>query len=202
MAKGYFLTNEIKMLIAKIHDEHPDWGPTKTREELVRVLRETGLYKNFDKNWPSVSAVGAVLRPIKKKESELGPDSQDKPWSISTLDKCPIPPEALPKVLEEYRQHKAEGTDLTTREAKWIARLSALPATQCPRNLPYHIARTELLYELLDEAPNFDIFDKLLADLPGNSDDWQVPFWASASLAGILKNDPVREYKSKKGGIK
>jgi len=114
----------------------------------------------------------------------------DKPWSIARLDDYPIPPKELPKVIREYRRHMDEGTEFTIRQAKWVARLSD---TECPESLPDIIAKTEQLYEILGELPDFDVFDKLLAGLPGQSDNWQVPFAAMASLAGILKNDPTRK---------
>jgi hypothetical protein len=146
---------------------------------------------------PALSTLEKLISEYSHKSS-----TEDGPWSIDTLDKNPIPPEALPKVLEAYKQHK-DGEPLTIREAKWIARLSA---TQ-HGDLAYHIARSELLYELLGETPNFDIFDKLLAGLPGRSDHWHVPFTASFSLAGILKNDPTKNRQEKrrekrKGGTK
>ena len=93
--------------------------------------------------------------------------------------------------MEEYKRHKDEGISFTIREAKWVARLSV---TQCSKTLPYLIARTELLYELIGRKPDFEIFDRLLAGLPGQADNWQVPFMASASLAAVLKDDPIKEY--------
>ena len=166
MAKGYFLTNEVKMLIAGIHSEHPDWGPTKVREELVSRLEETGLYRNFDKNWPGVSAVGNVLRPMRKRERELGPNPLDQPWRILSLASYDIPPGALPYVMGMQAMRIEQGSQLTIREAKWIARLYRFVETMIPKHkeklgldslLWVHAiryARSERVYELLRETGN------------------------------------------------
>lgn len=51
---------------------------------------------------------------------------EDKPWSMATLDKHPIPPEAIPAVLACWKRRVQSGAILTIREAKWVSRLYAL----------------------------------------------------------------------------
>jgi hypothetical protein len=65
---------------------------------------------------------------------------------LSTLDDNPIPPEALPKVLEEYKRLYRRGFYLTTRQAKWLARLSS---TKCEEKAYVGIALVEQLGELI-----------------------------------------------------
>lgn len=56
-----------------------------------------------------------------------GEDPRDEPWSIFSLRKYPIPPEALPTVLNLWVwKREIWGYDLTIREAQWVARLSVL----------------------------------------------------------------------------
>ena len=123
MAKGTHLTPEVKSLIAQTHLEHPDYGPTLVREKLLKRMKETGLDRNFGSDWPSVSAVGKVLTDIRKEESELGPDPEDRPWSVSALADCDIPAEALPVVMDAWAKALVNDDPLTIRQVKWIAYL-------------------------------------------------------------------------------
>lgn len=123
MAKGTHLTPEVKSLIAQTHLEHPDYGPTLVREKLLKRMKETGLDRNFGSDWPSVSAVGKVLTDIRKEESELGPDPEDRPWSVSALADYGIPPEVLPIAMKAWAKALEDDNPLTIRQVKWIARL-------------------------------------------------------------------------------
>ena len=84
------------------------------------------------------------------------PNPEDLPWSLESLDKFPIPPEALPLILQawvyfrEYYQ-----IPLSIRHAKWIARLcfvvkdmKALSAAAITQ------ANVEIMTSILDEKPN------------------------------------------------
>ena len=50
-------------------------------------------------------------------------DSLDELWSLASLVKHPIPPEAMPVVMAFYKKRLAENDVLTIREALWAARL-------------------------------------------------------------------------------
>ena len=215
MPRRRTVTPQVEALIASVYEKHPKWKAPTVRNEVLSILRARD--RNCPEGWPSLSKVQKILATVRKNKEK--PNPQDEPWSINTLQDYPIPPEALPKVLESYKARLAEGTPLTVREAKWIARLSAIksskdllgvtPQAKGPPTLqvkleflPYQIAKTEQLYELLGQPPKLEIYDRLLAGLPGRSADWQVPFMASASLAGILKDDPTRKNKPKKRSTK
>jgi hypothetical protein len=137
--------------------------------------------------------LSTLEKMISSCSNETNPE--DEPWSIDSLGEFPIAPEALPKVLEEYKRHKDEGTELTIREAKWIARLSATEWAK--GDLPSIIARTELLYELIKRPPDLEGFDRFLAGLSPKKTDNLIPFVAAASLIGILKDDPIKQYFGK-----
>lgn len=146
-----------------------------------------GKLKDLVKPGERIPTLGTVEKKVQQYAKMVR--SEDEPWTISTLDKCPIPPEALPKVLAEYK--RTDGR-LTVREAKWVARLSA---TEGKTELAYFIARSEQLFDLLGHPRDFEGFDRQLADLPQKHDTWQVPFLATASYAGILKDDPLTKQK-------
>lgn len=83
-------------------------------------------------------------------------DPQDKPWSMATLDRPdipPIPPEALPAVLEVWKlriDSEEWNFSFSIREAKWAARLSALITdTKELSARAGQYARTEILYQLI-----------------------------------------------------
>lgn len=51
---------------------------------------------------------------------------RDEPWNLGTLENHPIPPEALPSILEVWRHCRNEFYPFTIREAKWVSHLYAL----------------------------------------------------------------------------
>jgi len=138
MAKGAYLTKQVKILIAEIHLSHPDWGATKLRECLLQELKSLGLNRNFGPDWPSVSAVQKELMGIRKNIDEKSTEltELDSPFSLGVLGKHPIPPEALPLIMRVWANRLEAGkpdkdgfsfkVDFTTREALWVARLSHL----------------------------------------------------------------------------
>ena len=129
MAKGPIITNEIKVLIAKVHREHPKWKAPEVQREVSYIVRKDN--PKLPSGWPHLSAVQKVLAIVRKPHL----DPQDKPWSMAALDDYPIPPEVIPTVLKcwKYRvtlrehEHPAFRTkEFTIRDAKWVARLSGV----------------------------------------------------------------------------
>ena len=181
------ITTEIEGFILWRALERPYGDRTTLAESLQKEI-----YRKFGKN-PSIET---LEKKISYYRNHIEDDPQEKPWSIATLDAFPIPPQALPIVLKEFRRRTDEGGDFTIRQAKWVARLSA---TDYVKALSYQIAKVEQIYSIIGRPPDFEIYDKLLVGLPGISRNWQVPFMATASLAGILKNDPTKRNKNKEG---
>jgi hypothetical protein len=107
--------------------ENPDMPPKLLADRLLEKIKWKGKVPEFD-----------VLKKkvLKYRNHEKSP--QEGPWSTATLGDYPIPPEALPKVLEIWKLtlHSEEISfennvmsweeRLTIREAKWAARLSAV----------------------------------------------------------------------------
>jgi hypothetical protein len=124
MARGNVLPESMKILIAQVYLEHPDWRTRKIREEVIRRWHQASL--NYDDpNWPGLSAVQKLLAEYRKKHEEQAFELKelDRPWGILDTAKYPIPPEILPTVLEAWGMKLEEDNPITIREALWIARL-------------------------------------------------------------------------------
>jgi len=174
MAKGTVITPEIEAIIARVYRDHPKWKAPKVRHEVRTLLysekREGRLTVSDQeiKKWPSLSVVQKVLAKVRKQA--LQPSSEDQPWTIFTLDDYPIPLEALPRVLQEY--HSGSIGDrgcFTIRHAKWVARLSVVEPPErfrSPEAFPIFyclVATIEVLFELIDRPPDFDLVERMLA---------------------------------------
>jgi len=124
MPKGPVVTHEVEYLIAKVYKEHPKWKAPAIRNEVRDILRRTRRATSLPERWPSLSKVQKVLADVRRNDI---PSAEDEPWSIASLTNHPIPPDALPVVLEAAEHcQRAENKPLTIREAKWVARLHIL----------------------------------------------------------------------------
>ena len=151
MGRGPLITEEIRLLAAKLHEEHPKWTNKEIRNVIWATVHERDKalpeHKRMPKNWPSEHAINRILPEIKREveRRKTEPDPHDKPWTIQSIAKYPIPPESLPSVLEtwfcvqDFRSElKSElkvdaewiiqsygPSPLTIRQAQWVARLHA-----------------------------------------------------------------------------
>lgn len=109
-------------------------------------------------------------------------------------------PESLSIVLNVYKQHVENGTNFTIRQAKWLSRLSSLKIKDTSiekTGIPELIAKTEQLCDITGKSLDLRVFDKLLSGMESTGEEGTLTmaFSASASLAGILMNDPARVSK-------
>ncbi|MFP3880585.1 MAG: hypothetical protein ACLFVA_06495 [Dehalococcoidia bacterium] len=82
-------------------------------------------------HWPGKPPEIEVLeRKISKYRKHAVDHPEDRPWSMATLDKYPIPPQAIPAVLACWKQRVESSGTLTIREAKWVSKLYALMADE------------------------------------------------------------------------
>jgi hypothetical protein len=122
MAKGPYVTDDVRLRIALISREHPDWKPATIREELLRQLAASGGW--YERNWPSKSTVEKEVRRLRASEAQPPIDERDEPWSLVAIARYEVPPDVLPIVFEACAERLSGATPLTIREALWIARLS------------------------------------------------------------------------------
>lgn len=73
-------------------------------------------------------AEDTVVHLISKYRNTPSDSPLDQPWSLGSMDICPIPFDILRIVLFEAERSKNAGSYLTIREARWISRLSVINA--------------------------------------------------------------------------
>ncbi len=122
MAKGQIVTAEVENLVVKMYRaHHGKWKAPRVRNEVESELRDRAVknHKSIpDERFPSLSTVQKILAVERKPGSK-----EDEPWDISTLGKYPIPPEAVPIVLDVSIESEQP---FTIREAKWLGFLYKL----------------------------------------------------------------------------
>lgn len=163
MAKGPIVTPEVEALIASIYKKNQKWKAPKIHKWVKIILHKDN--PKLPKEWPSLSKVQKVLATVRKANT---PDPEDRPWSMATLDDYPISPEAIPAVLEVWKSRIEQKQGFTIREAKWAARLSAIPRLKDIKRLSSRAsqyARLELIYQLIDRPFNSTMIDGLLCNL-------------------------------------
>jgi hypothetical protein len=81
--------------------------------------------------WPGKSPEIEVLeRKISYYRKHAIDDLEDKAWSMATIDKYPVPPQAIPAILACCKRRFKDDAVLTIREAKWVSRLYGLMAEE------------------------------------------------------------------------
>jgi hypothetical protein len=81
--------------------------------------------------WPGKSPEIEVLeRKISHYRKHAIDGPEDKAWSMATIDKDRIPPQAIPAILACWKRCLQDDTVLTIREAKWVSRLYPLMAEE------------------------------------------------------------------------
>jgi len=98
-----------------------------------RGIKRTKLAEKIraEVRWPSKPPEIEVLeRKVSRYRKQAIDYFEDRPWSMSTLDKHPIPPEAVPAVLACWKELVQSDSILTIREAKWVSRLYSLMADE------------------------------------------------------------------------
>ena len=115
----------------------------RANKVLAHVFHER--LQGMHKQVPAISTLEKKIQN-ERKEIRKGNGPEDEPWSLVTLKEYPIAPEALPKVLEVYRNSwshpELREAGLTIRDAQWIAQLSETKALE----------EWPLVYKLLSQA--------------------------------------------------
>jgi hypothetical protein len=170
MAKGPIITNAVEAIIAAVYQKHPKWKAPEVRNEVSHLLRKDN--PQIPSGWPSLSSVQKVLATVRRTAKDDIP--QKKPWSMATLDEHPIPPEAIPFVLNVWKLRVAREEGFTIREAKWVARLFRFSAEGIKdivfikwlSDVASTYAQLELLYLLIKEPLDTTLLDANFMDIP------------------------------------
>jgi len=183
MARGTLLTKQVKCLISTAYMKHPTWGATRIRKEVVGLLHDD---PTADPDWPGVSAVYKILRRLREADEARSPESRelDSPWSVVSLTKYDIPPEALPLVMEMSAHFpQREGRPITIREAKWVVRFSEVDDLGKLADFALAYAEMERVIELVGQDMLEAVVDsELYIALTGKTLNEPV-FYPSRSLS-------------------
>ena len=129
MPLGPLISDEVRMLAAKLHQEHPKWTNAMIRNEIRAILHKNDESlppdKRYPKDWPSKYAIDRIMPDIREraKRSKFERNPIDQPWTIQSLVKYPLPAEALPSVLKVWLYAKSAVRTFTIRDARWAGRL-------------------------------------------------------------------------------
>jgi hypothetical protein len=94
-----------------------------------RSMQRTKLAEKIQSevHWAGKTPEIEVLeRKISHYRKESIDDPEDKAWSMATIDKYPVAPQAIPAILVCQKLCFRDKVVLSIREAKWISRLYAL----------------------------------------------------------------------------
>jgi len=187
MAKGPYLTDKVRLVIAEVWNNHRDWRGKEILFEVNKLLRQKKL---TEVKLPTIQREVARLR--RKRSEGMAPtlgSGVDRPWSISTLEKYPISGASLGLVFECYRdrldRHTQNRTEeslkqlLTIRQAKWMGRLYPVVSSLIDKktNLleslaywAYRYADLEQCGELSDVEIGSHELDSILIEAKGKCD--------------------------------
>ena len=116
MGRKHKMTEEIKTLIATIHNRHPDWSVRL----IIKKVPEFN--KSLEGKVPGRTLVADFIKELSKEEKDV-----DKPWSIGTLDKYPYLKSVLKQLLIfKSMQFEQTPEKLSTRWALWFYKLEKL----------------------------------------------------------------------------
>lgn len=120
MAKGPFITEDMRSLITQVHQENPDFVAKEVKAKVDRLSDGKG---------PGLSAIQKELTKIHRKHQQKV-SAQEKLWSLGLLSEPGVPDlpaDSIPVLLEiQAGRIKREESPLSVREAKWVARLYRL----------------------------------------------------------------------------
>ena len=93
--------------------------PPKPRRALAIELM--GKIERMGEVVPTEETIERLISEVLNHE----PNPLDEPWSAISLLRYPIPPEALPSILQAWVLARERGEKFTIRNAQWVARFYA-----------------------------------------------------------------------------
>lgn len=120
------IPNEVRDMVVRAWREIKRRGEEprakEVRAEVARELKEQG---RSDHQLPQLRTVQDILQKARQRFSE-DEKALDEPWCMGSLERYPLPPDALPAVLRVWKLTLTFYKPLTIREAKWVARLHSV----------------------------------------------------------------------------
>ena len=117
--------------MAEIYDANPQIKPTAAQQLILKKMQAEGLHETFGRDYPGVSTVSKELKRLRDIDAARSTESKglDVEWTIQSLSKYPIAPDALPSVLNAWFETQSLKSEfrqvpsMTIRQARWVARL-------------------------------------------------------------------------------
>lgn len=161
MGRKRILTEQVKGIIADVYLKHKKWTAWEIKAEVNQRIDGKGL---------GLSAIQKQLTELRKHD-EKWEKELDKPWTIGSMNKCAIPPETLPVVLQVWRKQLNWIEPLTVRQARWVVRL----CTTIPDGvvLLTHWAQLYALWERMCSLSDID-FDSSAFDAALVMRPWEL----------------------------
>ncbi|MAH39126.1 MAG: hypothetical protein CL873_01110 [Dehalococcoidales bacterium] len=122
--RGPKVPSIVKNIIGEIYVKDRQQTAKEIMAEVHKWLKEHGGPQR--PGWPGLSYIQKVLTKFRDPKSKLSPDPEDRPWSRISLAQYPIPPAALPVVLQVWAHSLRKDKPLTIRQALWVARLNCI----------------------------------------------------------------------------
>ncbi|MFC1955485.1 hypothetical protein ACFLWZ_02985 [Chloroflexota bacterium] len=183
MAKGPLVTPQVEFAIATIYKKHPKWKAPMVRNEVDYILHKRD--PKLPPKWPSLSTIQKILATLRNKESEDSP--LDKPWSVASLVKYPIPAEALPSILQlwVWVHENAAFVEFTIRWALWAARFYAI---------------TKDMETLASLSFRFEVIEGLFEQLgkPYEYHEWHDSKWEDLAMFRMVTGQELTPDQQKK----
>jgi hypothetical protein len=127
MPRGPKIDKNIERLIILVHEANPNLTAKEVQDGLWKTKEwEMIPAKNFPENWPGVDAIQKLIKEARDRKIKTGPDIKDRPWSLVSLNKYPVPSEALPFILKVWARSIGENDPLTINQALWVSRIYTL----------------------------------------------------------------------------
>ncbi len=127
---GIHLSKEVdNLIIEALVDLRDLYEYEPSGKQVHDVLIKRLQSKGYGKEIPSLRTVQSRLEEAREREKLHQSNSkvdENQPWNMLALNSLPLPPEAIPYVLEIWRYSIAVDVVFTIRHAKWVSRLYTL----------------------------------------------------------------------------
>lgn len=210
MPRGPKIDKNIERLILRVHEANPDLIAKEVQAELWETKEWKMIPPNsFPKNWPGVDAIQKLIKEARDKKIRIGPDIKDRPWSLVSLSRYPVPPEALPFILKVWARSIEISNPLTINQALWVSRIYTLYKAKAlvdlNQNLTSMLNNQKKIDELRAVVNTLSLNEKVFRDdypdddYPSSRDDILYYWMCDAELYGILPegDHPARELITK-----
>jgi hypothetical protein len=167
MARRPIVPTEVEHYISQVYSLYgKKWKAIQVQREVVynlnhdpKLRKRLNLPAQLPKNWPGLNKVQRVLADIRKYDKEHPLDTEDKPWSLASIENHPIDTQAIPAVMQLFYYRLQKGyRKLTIREAKWADRLTEIYTewSDLVSDFPTDEERDRVVEYPNDEVSDFD----------------------------------------------